>query len=264
MKGLQHGAHRVVPKGTERVAPRQGDRADFTAIPMDTPDLLSLPFFRPFSAQAVAPLAAQARWRSYEAGQTVLEAGDDAPEVYFVVQGTLRVTTRSVGGHEVILNEIGPGALFGEIGAIDGAKRSAGILALTKTQLCAIAAAPFMEFALSTREAALHLMRSLASLVREKDKRIFELSVLATRPRLIALLLRLARPRETAGLIVSPPRTHHELAAMIGTRREVVTRALAGLQRDGLLKPLRGGLLLPRPEALRAELAAAWANAPAR
>lgn len=231
---------------------------------MEAPDLLSLPFFRPFSAQAVAPLATAARWRSYEAGQPVLEAGDDGPEVYLVVQGTLRVTTRSVGGHEIILNEIGPGALFGEIAAIDGAKRSAGIVALTRTQLCVIAAEPFMEFALSTRQAALHLMKSLASLVREKDRRIFELSVLPTRPRLIALLLRLARPREAGGMIVSPPRPHHELAAMVGTRREVVTRTLAGLQREGLLEPARGGLLLPRPEALRAELEAAWANTRAR
>lgn len=231
---------------------------------MEAPDLLSLPFFRPFSAQAVAPLAALARWRSYEAGQTVLEAGDDAAEVYFVVQGMLRVATRSVGGHEIILNEIGPGALFGEIAAIDGAKRSAGIVALTRTQLCVVAAGPFMEFALSTREAALHLMKSLASLVREKDRRLFELSILATRPRLIALLLRLARPRDGGGMIVSPPRPHHELAAMIGTRREVVTRALAGLQRDGLLESARGGFVLPRPEALRAELDAAWANVPAR
>lgn len=231
---------------------------------MEAPDLLSLPFFRPFSAEAVASLSAQARWRSYEAGQTVLEAGDDAPEVYFVVQGMLRVTTRSVGGHEIILNEIGPGTLFGEIAAIDGAKRSAGIVALTKTQVCVIAAGPFMEFALSTRQATLHLMKTLASLVREKDKRIFELSVLATRPRLIALLLRLARPREGAGMIVSPPRPHHELAAMIGTRREVVTRTLAGLHRDGLLETTRGGLLLPRPAALKAELESAWANAPAR
>jgi CRP-like cAMP-binding protein len=231
---------------------------------METPDLLRLPFFRPFSAQAVAQLAAHARWRSYEAGQTVLEAGDDAPEVYLVERGTLRVTTRSIGGHEIILNEIGAGALFGEIAAIDGAKRSAGIVAVTNAQLCVIAAAPFIDFAVSTREAALHLMKSLAALVREKDQRIFELSVLATRPRLIALLLRMARLRDAGGMIISPPPPHRELAARIGTRREVVTRALAGLQREGLLEPMRGGLLLPRPAALRAELAEAWAHAPAR
>lgn len=231
---------------------------------MEPNDLLRLPFFRPFSAQAVSRLSVLAHWRSYDAGQTVLEVGDDAPDVYLVAQGTLRVAARSAGGHEIILNEIEPGALFGEIAAIDGAKRSAGIVALTQARLCVIPAGPFMEFALSTSEAALHLMKTLAALVREKDQRIFELSVLATRPRLIALLLRQARPREAGGMIVSPPRPHHELAARIGTRREVVTRALAGLQRDGLLKPMRGGLLLPDPRALKAELDAAWASAPSR
>ncbi len=227
-------------------------------------DLSRLPFFRPFPPEAVAPLAALARWRSYEAGQIVLEAGDSASDVFIVASGSLRVMTRSVGGHEIILNELGDGALFGEIAAIDGASRSAGIVALTRSRVCAIAAAPFLEFVLSSREASLHLMKALAALVREKDARLFELSVLATRPRLVSLLLRLARPREGGGMVISPPRPHHELAARIGTRREMVSRALSALQREGLIAPMRGGILLRDPEALRAELNAAWANAPHR
>lgn len=225
-------------------------------------DLARLPFFRPFAREALAALAPLARWRGFEPGQTVLEAGDPARDVFFIAEGEVRILTRGSGGHEIILNELGPGDFFGEIAAIDGGPRSAGVVALTRARVCVIAAAPFLRFALSTPEASHQVMRMLAGLVREKDARLLELTVLPVRPRLIALLLRLARAREAGGVVVSPPRPHHELAARIGTRREVVSRILGALAREGLAQASRGGLLLPRPDALRAELEAAWRSAP--
>ena len=224
-------------------------------------DLMLLGFFRPFSRAALAGLAAAARWRVFTAGQTVLEAGDPARDVYFIADGEVRVIIRSSGGHEIIMNELGPGQSFGEIASVDGGPRSAGVIALTRTRICVIAAVPFMEFALSTREASHHVMRLFAKMVREKDTRLLELTVLPVRPRLISMLLRLARPHQAGGLVVSPPPPHHELAARIGSGREVVSRTLGGLRRDGLLTVSRGGLLLPAPEALAAEVAASFRDA---
>ncbi len=228
--------------------------------PMDQLDQLA--FFRPFGRAALEPLAAAARWRGFSAGQTVLEAGDLTQEVSLVAEGELRVLSRSSGGHEMILNELRAGDIFGEIAAIDGGYRSVSIVALTRTRLCTIAAAPFMAFALSTPEASHHLMRSLAALVRQKDERLLELAVLPVRARLAALLLRLSRPREGGGRIVSPPPPHHELAARIGTRREVVSRTLSAMGREGMTEMTRGGLVLPRPALLEAEVAAGYGAPP--
>lgn len=230
--------------------------------PCTMDDLTRFTFFRPFPTASLEALAAVARWRGLEPGQTVLEAGDAARDVFFIAEGEVRILTRGSGGHEIILNELGPGDFFGEIAAIDGGPRSAGVVALTRARVCVIAAAPFLRFALSTPEASHQVMRLLAGRVREKDARLLELTVLPVRPRLIALLLRLARPRDWGGVVVSPPRPHHELAARIGTRREVVSRILGALAREGMTQASRGGLLLPRPEALRAELENAWRSAP--
>jgi CRP-like cAMP-binding protein len=221
-------------------------------------DLSRLPFFRGFTPETLSPLAAVARWRPYAPGQVVMEAGDPTQEVFFIVEGEVRVVSRSSGGHEMILNELGPGSFFGEIAAIDAAPRSAGIVALTKARICAVPAEPFMAFALATPEASRQLLRLLAALVREKDARLLELAVLPVRPRLIALLLRLSRPRKTGGRVVSPPRPQHELAARIGTRREVVSRTMGAMQREGLMELTRGGLVLSDPEALEAEVDAAY------
>lgn len=227
-------------------------------LPPVMDDLSRLPFFRPFTPEALAPLSAVARWRSFTPGQVVLEAGDQTQEVFFIVEGEVRVVSRSSGGHEMILNELTAGSFFGEISAIDHAPRSAGIVALTRARICTVPAEPFMAFTLSTPEASHNLLRLLAALVREKDARLMELAVLPVRPRLIALLLRLSRPRKAGGRVVSPPRPQHELAARIGTRREVVSRTMGALQREGLMELTRGGLVLQDPEALEAEVEAAY------
>ena len=224
-------------------------------------DLAALPFFRPFPRDSLAGLAATARWHRYAAGQTIIEVGEAGRDVFLVAEGTLRIATGSSGGHDMILGEIGPGALFGEISAIDGAGRSAGVVALTKARVCVLPSDAFLAFALATPAASLQLMRTLAALVREKDARLLELGALPVRPRLVALLLRLARQRASGGKIVSPPRPHHELAARIGTRREVVSRNMSALLSEGLVEQTRGGLVLPRPEALENELDAAWGAA---
>lgn len=221
-------------------------------------DLSRLHFFRPFAGSALSALSAAARWRSFEPGQTVLEVGDPARDVFFIAAGEVRIINRSSGGHEIILGELGPGQSFGEISAIDGGTRSAGVVAVTRARVCIIASGPFMQFALSNPEASHHVMRLLVGLVREKDARLLELTVLPVRPRLISLLLRMARPHPGGGLVVSPPRTHQELAARIGTRREVVSRTLKALERDGLVTPQRSGLLLPRPASLNAEVEAGF------
>lgn len=220
-----------------------------------------LPFFRPFGADALAPLAAAASWRSFEPGQLVVEGGDATREVFFLTEGAVRVLGRTSGGHELILNELRAGDLVGEYAAIDGEPRSAAVVALSRTRLCALPAAPFMAFVLATPGAALALLQLLTARVRERDARLIELVALPVRLRLASLLLRLSRPRAGGGKVISPPPPHHELAARIGTRREVVSRILSQMQREGLLVTDRRAIALPQPEALEAAVEAGFQQA---
>ena len=65
-------------------------------------------------------------------------------------------------------------------------------------------------------------------------------------------LLRLSRPRlgHDTQRSISPPPTQQELAERIGSRREVVSRAMAALEKDGLIEKTRGALVLPDPGEL--------------
>ena len=77
---------------------------------------------------------------------------------------------------------------------------------------------------------------------------------MSVRPRLVSLLLRLVRVQRGGQRMVSPPRPHHGLAVRIGTIREVVSRAIAALQRQGLVVVERGCLRLTKPALLKADL----------
>ena len=208
----------------------------------------------PAALSAAAPLA---RWFAVGPGALVLDFGDATDDVFFVAEGAMRVVVRTPLGVEVILGDLGPGDVFGEMAAIDGAPRSANVTALHASRLCRLPAAAFLQVALRSPAVGLRVMRALTARLRLQDQRSFEQAALPVRHRLASELLRLSRPREghgTAGRVVSPPPPRHVLAARIGSRRETVAAALAELAREGLVEVSARAIALPRPEALRAAI----------
>jgi CRP/FNR family cyclic AMP-dependent transcriptional regulator len=224
-----------------------------------TPDgsldkLRRLSLFAGVSEQAHIQLAAKAHWREYTANEIVVDAGDLSDEVFFIIEGAVRVVVRTLFGYEAILNELSAGEFFGELSAIDGSQRSANVTALQRTRLWVVPSAAFMELALSDRDVGLRLLRLLSARLRIKDERLLEFSVLSVRQRLIAELLRLSRDRGGGERVLSPPPPQHVLAARIGTRRESVSRELTEMSRAGLLTIGQRSIVLHSPERLRSEL----------
>ena len=208
----------------------------------------------PAALSAAAPLA---RWLVVGPGELVLDFGDATDDVFFVAQGAVRVVVRTPLGLEVILGDLGPGDVFGEMAAIDGAPRSANVTASHASRLCRLPAAAFLEVALRSPAVAFRVMRTLTARLRLLDERLFEQVVLPVRHRLASELLRLSRPREghgASGCVVSPPPARHVLAARIGARRETVSAVLAELAREGLVEVSARAIALPRPDALRAAI----------
>ncbi|HWT09073.1 MAG TPA: Crp/Fnr family transcriptional regulator [Roseomonas sp.] len=235
---------------------------DDTDAPPAHPDatridqLRRLPVLREASDETLRRAAAQAVWRSYGPGGLVLDLDDPSGDVWFVLEGTVRIQVRTPSGREVILSDIAAGGMFGEVAAIDGAPRTAGATALVRSRLCAIPAAAFLDAACSAPAASLALLRSVTAILRRQSKRLVERETLPVRLRIYAELLRLSRPRlgQAAGAeerVVSPPPRRHILAARIGARREAVSREFADLTRRGLIAKERGAIVLRQPQALR-------------
>lgn len=188
--------------------------------------------------EALGPqLEAVARLVTLRPGQIVIGHQDRTTDVFFVLEGSLRVELYSLNGREISLADLGPGDSFGEFAAIDGQPRSATVAATGACTLACVSDEAFRRIVLGTPENAEWLAKRLVARVRLQTERIFELNALAVRSRLHCELLRLcldAGVSQNAALIAPGP-THAQLAARIGTHREAVTRELQYLHKQGII-----------------------------
>ena len=210
------------------------------------------PLFAALPPADIAVLDRQSRWRRAQGGSWLFDFGHGGTDVYFVLQGRLRVMLSSAG-REVILRDLVEGDFFGELAAIDERPRSAGILAVTDAVVGQLSAAQFRAAVHAHPSVCDGVLRRLSGEIRKLANQVDEFSNLTVALRLRAELLRLSRPKGSDGpiRIISPPPTHAELAARIATHREGVAREMKALERAGLVERRRGALALLDPEALQ-------------
>ncbi len=208
----------------------------------------------------LAPFEARANWRRFDPDEVLVDFDEPSTDVYFLLSGEVRVLMRTASGKEVILYEMKPGDLFGELAALDGVPRSANVTALTRGEACVMPASVFKELLFSHQPIAERLFCLMASRIRELNARFMEQTVLDLRHRLYSELLRLSIPRQDRGgeRVITPPPFHHIVAARIGCRREQITREFTMLTQEGLIERTRGALILRQPDVLKARVAEAF------
>ena len=193
--------------------------------------------FQNLDAREIERLTNRVNWRNYKAHQQIIGHQEASTDVYFMVSGTVRVILFSSAGKEVAFRDIHAGECFGEYAAIDGAPRSANVIALTDVMIGSVSAETFRSILEEYPAVSMSLLTHLVSTVRSLSERIFEFSTLAVKNRIHSELLRLARENERDGnqARLSPAPTHADIASRISTHREAVTRELNDLTKSGLL-----------------------------
>jgi CRP/FNR family cyclic AMP-dependent transcriptional regulator len=191
-------------------------------------------------------------WRHAAAKEWLLEQGDIGTDIFFLTSGTIRVLITPSPDREVILADVNAGGYFGEMAAIDGQPRSAGILAITDATIACMSASMFREILHKYPDVSERLLKQLVARIRALDQRIDEFSSMHVKHRICAELLRRSRPDPTDQhrALVSPPPVHADIAACVSTRREMVVRELKVLERGGLLTRRRGAFVINNVPAL--------------
>ena len=182
-------------------------------------------------------LATRCTWRTYNQAQEIIGKENDTRDVYFIASGSARVVNWSYAGREVSFEDISAGGTFGELAAIDGAPRSATVVALETTEVGSVDPETFMAIVLETPATARRLMERLTAIIRRSTERIFDLSVFGANIRIYADLLRLAQPSSDGenSAVISPIPIHSDIAARVSTTRETVARVLGDLSRRELV-----------------------------
>lgn len=222
--------------------------------------LSNIPLFSELPQDLSERYARSCFWKDYDPHELVIDVEDATTDVRFVISGKVRIIHRITVGKEVILDEMGDGQFFGEIAAIDGWPRSANVTTMTRSRICVMPQRIFLEILAEEPGVSLQVMKMLARRIRELNLRLAEHSFLQAKHRLYSELLRLSRPRSghPDQRSISPPPIQRELAERIGTRREVVSRELNALEKQGLVQKAKGAIIIIDPNVLQNRISEAW------
>lgn len=227
-------------------------------MPVHVNFLARIPLLAPLPAELREQLAARMRRLELPRRAVALEKGRQGQGLGFVLNGRLQGLDFTLDGREAGLYFVGPGDFFGELSTIDGLAAPEHVVAIAKSEILHLPEADARQLLLAHPQAAAALARRLAARLRMTIAQRSLLALPNPLTRLAAQLLALA---DAEGMISDAP-THQEIAIMINTTRETVSRNIQTLLAQGLVARDGNHLRLMRIEALRALLASEAQESP--
>ena len=176
-----------------------------------------------------AELSRRGRVRHWERDAVLLGEGERSDWVAVVLHGKVKVSSHTTRGGEVLLAVYGPGALVGELAAIDGQPRSATVTALEDMTALVVPFVGFGAYLQAHGRVSYLLMRLLAERLRDANRKRVEFGAHNSTGRVAARLAELAerfgQPTDH-GIRVALALSQGELASWTGVSREAVSKAL--------------------------------------
>ncbi len=211
--------------------------------------LRRVPLFTELPDRVLRHLAEVAVRREYPPGEIVILEGEPCRAVYFIAQGEARVFRTAPDGREQVLVRLGPGGAFNTVPPfLPEGVNHATVQALTPLILYAIPVPDFLRLVEEYPELARVLLQDFAVRLDHLTNLVENLSLRTVRGRLARFLLEQAE-EET----VSRRWTQEEIAAQIGTVRDMVGRTLRAFADAGLLRMERHRIVLLDRAGLEAE-----------
>jgi CRP-like cAMP-binding protein len=198
-------------------------------------DWNQIPYFAGIAQCDLRRIDEAARRHVYLAGATIFSEGEACAGFHVVVDGLVRIYRMNAEGRLHTLSLLRAVSTFNEVAAVDGGVNPFNAVAVTNAEVLVISHERLMNL-IATEPALLsNYVQALAHLNREYLERLEDMTFRSIPSRLAKLFL-----HETtyADQISETPTqlTQEEIAAILGTTREVVGRALRGLLNAGLLK----------------------------
>lgn len=195
--------------------------------------LAKVPLFAGLPEDDLRILASHAVARRYRKNTIVLSKGEESDTMYVVRSGRLRVYLDDEQGNEITIRLLGPGDVFGELAMLSGAPRAANVMTMEDCELLVVSRSHFMEYLAANSQIGFRIIRALVQRIQEMTEDISTLALLDVYGRVRNTLERLAEERD--GKRVTDRLTHQEMANMVGSSREMVSRILRDLKAGGYI-----------------------------
>ena len=172
--------------------------------------------------------------RTYPANAVLINEGDQTDSLYVILEGKAKAFVSDENGKEATLNIMGAGEYFGELALVDDAPRSASVMTMEPTRVMVISKADFKTCLARNPEMAFNLIQALTKQVRSLTDNVKSLALMDVYGRIAHTLLDLAS--ETDGkMVIDQKLTHQDIANMVGSSREMVSRILKDLSNGGYI-----------------------------
>lgn len=187
--------------------------------------------------------------RHFAAGERVVSIGSQSSEVFYLVDGLVKIVVVSTTGTESVFGLRTPGEFIGEMSTLNNERRSADVVAIEPTLAVMVTASRFTEYLEQNPAVALALLRMQSRRLDEMTVRSM-LGARSVKARVAQRLLELS-----GGLTVDPGSvvelTQGDLAQYIDASREWTSKALGELRRAGAIRTARGRVVVLDPIALQ-------------
>ncbi|HEX2347724.1 MAG TPA: Crp/Fnr family transcriptional regulator [Ktedonobacterales bacterium] len=219
--------------------------------------LRQAPLFASLAPDDLAAVAAVTVERRYGRGDIIILAGEEGGGLYLVRRGLVKVYRTSEEGKEQTLRLIDAGTTFNDVPALDGGVNPASAMAMEPTMAYVTSGLQLRRLIAERPGIAQATVRTMAMALRGLVALIEDLSFRSVRARVAKILLEQeqASVRADATSDAAPARhrlTQQEIAALAGTAREMVGRALKELEAAGAIHNEHGRITILSDERLRA------------
>ena len=181
---------------------------------------------------------------------THIVSRDEAGDSMFVIsKGRVKISIPGDGGREVILNILKAGDFFGEMSLVDDLPRSANVIACEDSKVLILKREQFREHVNKSPQSSLNIMAELSRRLRRADELISNLALLDVYSRVAHIMIDLAKrdgEEVEEGILIRERPTQQDIASMIGTSRETVSRVLSEFQKRGFVEMRGREILLSR------------------
>ncbi len=217
--------------------------------------LKRIPFLSALSPAHLREVYRLAREVEIAAGQPVFTKRQDAEAMFIVLSGRIKIYTDSAGKKRKTFAYLKEGEFFGEMALLEDLPRTASAQAVSASRLLLIYKKDFQRLLARDPRLALYLLKTLCERLRRANQELEGMLFRNILGRVAKVVLDQAKssgePWKGGGIVLKDRFTQQELADMVGTTREPLTRALSSLRRAGLIAQTDDGrYAVPEPPKL--------------
>jgi len=235
------------------VWPRVHDTLFIVGVTSDL--VLAIPHLAGLPRAEAERFARELTLRQFGPREFIAVEGEPGHGFFAMVSGRARIFRSGPDGREQILRLLGPGDTFGEVPVFDGGAHPATVEALDQAEVLVIPAGAFRLLVARYPDVAAALLQHFARRLRSFTELVEQISLQTVQQRIARYLYMTAREEGTAtpeGVVVPRTITQQDLAALVGSVREVVSRTLRVMEEDGIVEIRRREILVRNISALRA------------